>query len=133
MTCVNCCSLVSDTDSSMKDMDINIMEFELRAKLRDLHEENILLRDELERHEASIDNLRQQCNIAERKLYVYFLLGIKIFVNLTRKNKSPKSIYKLLRYRKSRLSKMVRFIDIEIVTFRNVSNSKRRTTSRETN
>ncbi|CAL1685492.1 unnamed protein product [Lasius platythorax] len=63
--------LVSDTDSSMKDMDINIMEFELRAKLRNLHGENIILRDELERHEASIDNLRQQCNIAERKLDRY--------------------------------------------------------------
>lgn len=79
MMCVNC-SLVSDTDSSMKDMDINIMEFELRTKLRNLHEENILLREELERHEASIDNLRQQCSIAERQLYVYFLLAIEIFI-----------------------------------------------------
>ncbi|XP_029165441.1 uncharacterized protein LOC114936427 isoform X3 [Nylanderia fulva] len=61
----------NDTDSSMKDMDINIMEFELRAKLRDLREENILLREELERHEASIDNLRQQCSIAERQLDRY--------------------------------------------------------------
>lgn len=81
----NYCSLVSDTDLSMKDMDINrdIVEFELRAKLRELHEENIFLREELERHETSIDNFRQQCNIAERQLYVYFL--IKIFVNLTHK------------------------------------------------
>ncbi|XP_072746042.1 uncharacterized protein [Anoplolepis gracilipes] len=62
--------LVSDTDSSMKDMDISrgIVEFEVRVKLRELHEENILLRDDLERHEATIDNLRQQCSIAERQL-----------------------------------------------------------------
>ncbi|XP_029674351.1 uncharacterized protein LOC115242296 isoform X7 [Formica exsecta] len=65
--------LVSDTDLSMKDMDINrdIVEFELRAKLRELHEENIFLREELERHETSIDNFRQQCNIAERQLDRY--------------------------------------------------------------
>ncbi|KAL6436956.1 hypothetical protein ACFW04_004944 [Cataglyphis niger] len=65
--------LVSDTDLSMKDMDINrdIVEFELRTKLRELHEENIFLREELERHETSIDNLRQQCNIAERQLDRY--------------------------------------------------------------
>ncbi|XP_050451807.1 uncharacterized protein LOC126851669 isoform X3 [Cataglyphis hispanica] len=65
--------LVSDTDLSMKDMDINrdIVEFELRAKLRELHEENIFLREELERHETSIDNLKQQCNIAERQLDRY--------------------------------------------------------------
>ncbi|XP_011251629.1 uncharacterized protein LOC105248507 isoform X3 [Camponotus floridanus] len=64
---------MSDTDSSMKDMDINrdIVELGLRVKLRELHEENILLRDELERHETSIDNLKQQCNIAERQLDRY--------------------------------------------------------------
>ncbi|EFN71542.1 hypothetical protein EAG_04592 [Camponotus floridanus] len=73
MTCANCCSFMSDTDSSMKDMDINrdIVELGLRVKLRELHEENILLRDELERHETSIDNLKQQCNIAERQLDRY--------------------------------------------------------------
>jgi len=85
MTCANCCSLVSDTDSSMKDMDINrdIVEFGLRVKLRELHDENILLRDELERHETSIDNLKQQCNIAERQLYVSLVL--EILVNWTRR------------------------------------------------
>lgn len=72
---------MSDTDSSMKDMDINrdIVELGLRVKIRDLQEENILFRDELERHETSINNLKQQCNNAERQLYVYLVL--EVFVN----------------------------------------------------
>lgn len=53
-------------------VDKDIVELELRVKLQKLHEENIVLRDELERHEGSIDNLKQQHNITEKQLCVWF-------------------------------------------------------------
>jgi len=64
---------VSDADSSMKTMDManDIVELELRnVKFRELFEENNVLRDELERHERSIDNLKQQHNIVQKQLCV---------------------------------------------------------------
>ncbi|KAL6265416.1 hypothetical protein P5V15_002212 [Pogonomyrmex californicus] len=63
--------LLNDADSSMKIMDKDIMEFELRVKLRELHEENVVLRDELERQEGLIDNLKQQHSITEKQLERY--------------------------------------------------------------
>lgn len=67
------CSIVNNADPSMKmDMDKDVVEMELRMKLRELNEENILLRDELERHEATIENLKLQCNISKKQLCVCF-------------------------------------------------------------
>lgn len=68
----NYCSLVSNADSSMKTMDMNkdIVELEFREKFRELCEANIGLHDELERHEASIDNFKQQHSITEKQLCV---------------------------------------------------------------
>ncbi|XP_071554414.1 uncharacterized protein [Temnothorax nylanderi] len=64
---------VSDADSSMKTMDVDrdIAELELREKLRAVSEENIFLRDELERYQASIDSFKQQCSTTENKLKYY--------------------------------------------------------------
>ncbi|XP_018407442.1 PREDICTED: uncharacterized protein LOC108783384 [Cyphomyrmex costatus] len=66
--------LVNDTNSSMKTMDLtnDIVELELRnMKFRELTEENNILRDELERHEKSINNLKQQHSIIEKQLKHY--------------------------------------------------------------
>ncbi|XP_011693811.1 PREDICTED: uncharacterized protein LOC105453499 isoform X3 [Wasmannia auropunctata] len=66
--------LASDADSSMKTMEVanDIVELELRnVKFRELCEENNVLRDELERHERSIDKLKQQHSIVERQLKHY--------------------------------------------------------------
>ncbi|XP_077277861.1 uncharacterized protein LOC143906007 isoform X3 [Temnothorax americanus] len=64
---------VSDADSSMKTMDVDrdIVELELREKLRAISEENIFLRDELERYQALIDSFKQQCSTTENKLKYY--------------------------------------------------------------
>ncbi|XP_071643218.1 uncharacterized protein [Temnothorax longispinosus] len=64
---------VSDADSSMKTMDVDrdIVELELREKLRAVSEENIFLRDELERYQALIDSFKQQCSTTENKLKYY--------------------------------------------------------------
>lgn len=71
MTFANC-SIVNDADTSMQTMDTNKeFEFELRVKLRELQEENNFLHDELERHEASVNNARQQHSIIEKQLYVF--------------------------------------------------------------
>lgn len=63
---------MNNADSSMKTMDMNkdIVELELREKFRQLCEANIVLHDELERHEASIDSLKQQHSITEKQLCV---------------------------------------------------------------
>jgi len=67
------CSIVNDADSSMKmDVDKDVIEIELRMRLREVNEENMLFRDELERHETTIENLKLQCNISEKQLYVCF-------------------------------------------------------------
>ncbi|XP_067209273.1 uncharacterized protein [Linepithema humile] len=65
--------IVNDADTSMKTMDTNkdIVDFELRVKFRELQEENIFLHDELERHEASVNNARQQHSIIEKQLDRY--------------------------------------------------------------
>jgi len=73
MTYANCRSLVNDADSSMKTMDLtnDIVKLEFRnMKFRKLCEENNVLRDELERHERSINNLKQQHSITEKQLCV---------------------------------------------------------------
>jgi len=73
VTYANCRSIVNDADSSMKmDVDKDVIEIELRMRLREVNEENMLFRDELERHETTIENLKLQCNISEKQLYVYF-------------------------------------------------------------
>ncbi|XP_011067438.1 PREDICTED: uncharacterized protein LOC105153961 isoform X2 [Acromyrmex echinatior] len=67
-------SLVNDADSSMKTMDLtnDIVKLEFRnMKFRKLCEENNVLRDELERHERSINNLKQQHSITEKQLKHY--------------------------------------------------------------
>ncbi|XP_018369157.1 PREDICTED: uncharacterized protein LOC108765104 isoform X3 [Trachymyrmex cornetzi] len=66
--------LVNDANSSMKTMDLtnDIVKLEFRnMKFRKLCEENNVLRDELERHERSINNLKQQHSIAEKQLKHY--------------------------------------------------------------
>ncbi|XP_011067439.1 PREDICTED: uncharacterized protein LOC105153961 isoform X3 [Acromyrmex echinatior] len=66
--------LVNDADSSMKTMDLtnDIVKLEFRnMKFRKLCEENNVLRDELERHERSINNLKQQHSITEKQLKHY--------------------------------------------------------------
>ncbi|XP_020283673.1 uncharacterized protein LOC109854705 isoform X4 [Pseudomyrmex gracilis] len=68
------CNILSDADSSLKTavkMDRDVIEFELRMKLRELQEENNLLHDELERHEAVIDNLKLQYGNAKKQLDRY--------------------------------------------------------------
>lgn len=69
-TYANYCSLMSDADSSMKTMAKDIVELELREKFRELYDENIVLHDEIDRHEASIDSLKQQHSITEKQLCV---------------------------------------------------------------
>ncbi|XP_018343709.1 PREDICTED: uncharacterized protein LOC108749461 isoform X3 [Trachymyrmex septentrionalis] len=67
-------NLVNDADSSMKTMDLtnDIVKLEFRnMKFRKLCEENNVLRDELERHERSINNLKQQHSITEKQLKHY--------------------------------------------------------------
>lgn len=64
---------MSDADSSMKTMGVtnDIVELELRnVKFRELCEENNVLRDELERHERSLDSLKQQHGITDKQLFV---------------------------------------------------------------
>ncbi|XP_018301157.1 uncharacterized protein [Mycetomoellerius zeteki] len=66
--------LVNDAHSSMKTMDLtnDIVKLEFRnMKFRKLCEENNVLRDELERHERSINNLKQQHSITEKQLKHY--------------------------------------------------------------
>ncbi|XP_011345233.2 uncharacterized protein LOC105283844 isoform X2 [Ooceraea biroi] len=64
--------IIDDADSSMTmDMDKDVIEVELRMRLREVNDENMLLRDELERHEATIETLKLQCNINEKQLDRY--------------------------------------------------------------
>ncbi|XP_036149163.1 uncharacterized protein LOC105830282 [Monomorium pharaonis] len=63
--------LANDADSSMKTMDKDIVGLELRVKFRKLNEENVVLRDELERCEELINTLRQEHSITKQQLKHY--------------------------------------------------------------
>ncbi|XP_011863337.1 PREDICTED: uncharacterized protein LOC105559561 isoform X6 [Vollenhovia emeryi] len=63
---------VNDADTSMNIMNMDKdVELEVREKFRKLYEENISLRDELERHEVLIDTLKQQHNATKKQLKDY--------------------------------------------------------------
>ncbi|XP_032673235.1 uncharacterized protein LOC116845069 isoform X3 [Odontomachus brunneus] len=58
-------------DSMKTKMDKDIVEVELRMRLREFDEENIILRDELARAEESIANFERQCSDLENRLDRY--------------------------------------------------------------